>query len=642
MPSKREIVELLKRDELLQVVDRFGLEPPDRRGKEGLVESVASSRKATLIDILGELPRTRLKELCSSLGLDDSGKEKAIIIDRLAGKSATSSKKDEPKAAHKPRASTKAKNGNGNGSVVELTKELWQAAVNLRGSIEPADYKRYVLPIIFLRFLSLRYEKRRAELEKLVADPNSDYFEDVGALDDPDEYQSVSTFIVPEDARWQRIVNEVARRDDVKVQMDQILKTLEETYPDKLRGLLPPIYAGSNLDAENLRGLINLFSKEIFEADHGGEDIIGRVYEYFIGEFASSEGKRGGEYFTPSSIVKTLVAMLEPTTGKVLDPCCGSGGMFVQSDTFTNHNGRLSFYGQESKDFTYRLCRMNLFIHGLDGDIRMGNSYFNDQHDQLKADYVIANPPFNDGSKGENGWGADKVSNKDPRLDLGLLDDEGRKRPMPLAMRNANTMWILHFLNHLAPGGTAGFVMATGELSNSETARLEVRKTLVDLDLVDCIVQMPPQLFAQTGIPCSLWFLSNDRDGKYSGRKRKKQILFIDARNLGELLPGSRTQKFLSDEEIENIVLPYRQFKQNGVPSSVPGFHNVASTDEVKKNRYTLTSGRYVGSDSFDDDTEPFNEKFERLTSTLNTQFQESSSLSHEIMGILKKMRKDA
>jgi type I restriction enzyme M protein len=215
-----------------------------------------------------------------------------------------------------------------------------------------------------------------------------------------------------------------------------VLESLETKYPDKLKGLLPRIYAGSNLDAVSVRGLINLFSKDIFEADHGGDDLIGRVYEYFIGEFASSEGKRGGEYFTPVSIVKTLVAMLELEKGVVFDPCCGSGGMFVQSDLFTKHSHQLSFVGQESKDFTYRLCRMNLFIHGLDAKIQLGNSYFDDRHATLKADYVLANPPFNDGSKGDSGWGADRIADKDPRLTLG-----GQR--MPLSPRNANTMWML-------------------------------------------------------------------------------------------------------------------------------------------------------------------------------------------------------
>jgi type I restriction enzyme M protein len=230
------------------------------------------------------------------------------------------------------------------GGIVALTKELFQAAITLRGSVEPADYKRYVLPIIFLRFLSMRYDRRRVELEALVADKNSDYYGDKKAVHDPDEYRRVGAFVIPEAARWENL-RKAAQADDIKVKLDDVLESLENAYADKLKGLLPRIYAGSNLDAESVRGLINLFSKDIFEADHGGEDLIGRVYEYFIGEFASSEGKRGGEYFTPASIVKTLVAMLEPEEGVVFDPCCGSGGMFVQSDLFTKHSHKLSFVG---------------------------------------------------------------------------------------------------------------------------------------------------------------------------------------------------------------------------------------------------------------------------------------------------------
>jgi type I restriction enzyme M protein len=330
------------------------------------------------------------------------------------------------------------KQKNGNGGVTELLKELWNAAVALRGNIEPADYKRYVLPLICLRFLSLRYEKRRSEIDAEIADPKSDLHTTDEQLaftlrEDPDLYLASQVFLVPEEARWDNIIK-IARTDDVKLRLDNILALLEKTFP-KLKGLLPPIYAGSNLDKENIAGLINLFSKDTFRFESGGIDKLGRVYEYFIGEFASSEGKRGGEYFTPESIVKFLVAMLEPTEGKVFDPCCGSGGMFVQSDHFAHHSGKLSFCGQEAKDFTYRLCRLNLFIHGLDGDIRLGSSYDNDQHADLKADYILANPPFNDGAKGDKGWGADRIDPKDARLRLA-----GSTQPLPLAVRNANTM----------------------------------------------------------------------------------------------------------------------------------------------------------------------------------------------------------
>lgn len=525
---------------------------------------------------------------------------------------------------HEPEASA---NGNG---VQALVKELWQAAVNLRGSIEPADYKRYVLPIIFLRFLSLRYEKRRADLEKLIADPDSDYHGDKKALNDPDEYRSAGAFLVPEEARWETIVKQ-AQADDIKVRLDNVLELLEKKYRAKLAGLLPRIFAGSNLDAESVRGLIGLFSKDIFKKDLNGEDLIGRVYEYFIGEFASSEGKRGGEYFTPSSIVRTLVAMLEPTSGVVFDPCCGSGGMFVQSDLFTKHSGNLTFYGQESKDFTYRLCRMNLFIHGVDGKIELGNSYWDDQHAGLQADYILANPPFNDGSKGESGWGADRVPDKDPRLTLGAAR-------MPLSPRNANTMWILHFLYHLKESGTAGFVMATGELSNSETARSEVRKTLVENDFVDCIVQLTGQLFANTQIPCALYLLSKSRGGGGGYRKRKGEILFIDGRKLGTLVPGSRKQKQLSVDEIEKIASIYRVFRRKRVPDEVSGFCKVATLDAVREFKYALTPARYVGTAEDEEDDEPFDEKLPRLTEALKGQMQEARKLDHAIDRILEEM----
>ena len=530
--------------------------------------------------------------------------------------------KKRTKKADKPNADQ----GN---KIAQFTKELWQAAVNLRGSIEPADYKRYVLPIIFLRFLSLRYEKRREELQRLISDPSSDYFTDDpevarDILEDPDEYLSANVFVVPEEARWENIVRQ-AQADDIKIRLDTILENLEKAYPEKLKGLLPRIYAGSNLSADNVRGLINLFSKDIFRQDHGGEDLIGRVYEYFIGEFASSEGKRGGEYFTPKSIVRLLVKMLEPTHGVVFDPCCGSGGMFVQSDLFDEHQGHLSFYGEESKDFTYRLCRMNLFIHGIDGKIELGNSYWNDRHPELKADYLLVNPPFNDGSKGENGWGADKLPNKDPRLWI------SSKGPMPLAPRNANPMWMMHFLYHLKEGGKAGFVMATGKLSNGETSRKTVRETLVEEGFVDCIVQLTGQLFHQTQIPCSLWFLSKGRDGKHGERKRQGKILFIDGRNLGSLIPGSRKQKELSGKETERVAAVYREYRHRRQPEEVPGFCRVANIEEVQAHNYMLTPGRYVGAPDAEEDGELFDEKMQRLTAELNRMFVEADQLADQI-----------
>jgi len=305
--------------------------------------------------------------------------------------------------------------------------------------------------------------------------------------------------------------------------------------------------------------------------------------------------------------------------------------MFVQSDVFTHHSGGLSFYGQESKDFTYRLCRMNLFIHGLGGNIQLGNSYTDDKHETLKADFVLANPPFNDGSKGENGWGADKIPSNDPRLRL-----DGAK--LPLEPRNANTMWMLHFLSHLKEGGTAGFVMATGELSNSQRARLEVRKALVEGGYVDCIVQLSGQLFANTQIPCTLWFLSKNRRGEKGYRERTGDILFIDARKLGALLPGSRKQKELSEAELEQVAAVYRQFKHTGGPEAVPGFCRVAPLEKVIEHKYALTPGRFVGSGDIDDDDLSFDEKMPILVNELKQQLLVSKSLGDEIAQSLKEI----
>jgi type I restriction enzyme M protein len=515
-----------------------------------------------------------------------------------------------------------ASGGNG---LPALTRELWQAAVALRGAIEPSDYKRYVLPIIFLRFLSLRFERRREELRRLISEPGSDYHTTdrkvaERILADLDEYRSAGAFVVPERASWDFLLAN-ARSPEIKRIVDDALELLESTYPDKLRGLLPRIYAGSNMDAEHVAGLINLFSRDVFRQDHGGEDLLGRIYEYFIGEFASSEGKRGGEYFTPASIVKTLVAMLEPTQGIVFDPCCGSGGMFVQSDLFTQHNHQLSFVGQEAKDFTYRLCRMNLFIHGLDGDIALGNSYHDDRHATVRADYVLANPPFNDGAKGEDGWGASRIAPDDPRLVV-----DGVR--LPLSARNANTMWILDFLYHLREGGTAGFVMATGELSTSETNRLAVRRALVEGGYVDCVVQLSGQLFANTQIPCALWFLSKNRGGGDGYRARREEILFIDGRGLGALIPGSRKQKQLADEEIARMAAVYREFRRNGTSEAVPGFCRATTLEEVRGHGYALTPGRYVGSAEADGEDEAFEERFPRLVAELEGQFAEAERLA--------------
>jgi type I restriction enzyme M protein len=483
---------------------------------------------------------------------------------------------------------------------MDLIKELWQAAVTLRGSIEPAEYKRFVLPLIFLRFLSLASERHRP-----------------GALP------------VPKVARWSELLAH-AKDDDILLRLDNALEALERAYPERLRGLLPRIYAASNMERHNVTRLLHLFSREVFTRGPGGEDLLGRVYQYFLGEFAASEGKRGGEYFTPASIVRLLVAMLEPTRGVVYDPCCGSGGMFVQSALYAKHGHKLRFFGQESKEFTYRLCRMNLFIHGLEGDIRLGNTYADDKHPTLEADYILSNPPFNDGSKGREGWGADQVSEDDPRRVIA-----GKK--MPLSPRNANPMWMLHYLYHLKKGGTAGFVMAAGELSNTQAGRLEVRTALVEAGFVDCVVQLSAQLFANTQIPCTLWFLSKARAGGRASRKRSDEILFVDGRTLGALIPGSRKQKQLSEDEVERVASVYREFRRTGRPQEVPGFARVASLQEVRDQRYVLTPGRYVGAVDAEE-AEDFEERLPQLTAQLEQELARAAVLDERLRELVKEL----
>ena len=478
---------------------------------------------------------------------------------------------------------------------INFERELWEAAVNLRGTVAPADYKHYVLPLLFLRYLSLRYEQRYRQLETALKDPGSEYYTgdpetDAEILADPTEYEMVNVFVLPEPATWDYLRRH-ARSDDIKLRLDEAMGTLEERYP-KLAGVLPRIYAASNLEPDQVAGLINLFSKDIF-AQKNGADLLGRTYEYFISNFASTEGTRGGEFFTPSSIVRLLVEMLEPSGGKVFDPACGSGGMFVQSARFTHNGSHLSFYGQERIETTLRLCRMNLILHGLDGDIRLGNSLLNDAHPQLRAETVISNPPFN-----VRVWGADKIDPKDPRLVIGY-------RRGQVTNSNANYMWMMHFLYHLADGGSAGYVMANGSMTTNLNEEKATRQALVKEGFVDCIVQLPDKLFFQTGIPCSLWFLSKNRRGTHGFRYRLDEILFIDARGMGEMV--SRRQRALRDDDIARIADVYHRYRRMGdIPEDEPGFCKIATIDEVSEHDYKLTPGIYVGTQADDEDYEPF------------------------------------
>lgn len=512
---------------------------------------------------------------------------------------------------------------------IQFERELWDAAVSLRGNIAPADYKHYVLPLLFLRYLSLRYEKRRDQLEVMIRDPESDYYTTDSAiaqeiLSDPDEYKREGVFIIPEEAKWDYLVKH-AQDDDIKLKLDRAMDLLEKTYPE-LRGVMPKIYAGSNLSRENVTGLINIFSRDIFKADYGKEsDVLGRVYEYFITNFASTEGTRGGEFFTPRSVVKLLVAIMEPKEGKVFDPACGSGGMFVQSAVFTTNGGGLSFYGQESVDTTLRLCKMNLILHGLYGEIRLGNSLLDDKHPDLKADIVIANPPFN-----MDGWGADRVDGNDKRLWVG-------SRKCSPTNSNANYFWIMHFLYHVKDGGTAGFVMANGSMTTNLTEEKATRMALVEEGFVDCIVQLPDKLFFGTGIPACLWFLSKNRDGRGPYRKRLGEILFIDARKKGLMV--NRRQRVLTDEEIREITAVYHHYREvEGERQNIPGFCKTVTLEEVHSHDYKLTPGIYVGTEQNEIDETPFEVKMADLTAQLKSQFGQSNALQEKILRELNRL----
>ncbi|MFD1781615.1 N-6 DNA methylase [Fredinandcohnia salidurans] len=517
---------------------------------------------------------------------------------------------------------------------INFTSDLFDAANKLRGSVAPSEYKNFVLPLIFLRYLSLRYEKRRDELKELVSNPKSDwYMEDPEmrkeVLSDEDQYRSERVYILPEETHWSFIVSN-AKQPTIKKILDDAMRLIEETNTE-LEGVLPRnIYQASNIPVESISGLIEVFSRDVF-GNNSSEavDVLGATYIYFISEFASSEGQRGGEFFTPASIVKLLVAMLEPISGTLFDPACGSGGMFVQSEDYTPNKHSLSFYGQENVDMTLRLGKMNVLMHGINADIRLGNSLLNDQFiikhedgsfEPIIFDYVIANPPFN-----MKDWGAARVSKQDPRLIV--------EYDKAVNNGNANYMWMQHFLWHLAPGGTAGYVMANGAMTSNTTGEKEVRKQLIEDSHIDCVVQLPDKLFYGTGIPCCLFFLSKNRNG------RQDKILFIDARNKGVMV--SRRQKAFTQDEISEIAGIYHAYKKGkGDYQEIKGLCKVASIEEVRGNDYKLTPGIYIGTEEITSDNVPYEERMDELLSILKEQFDDSNRLQEKILrnleGILK------
>lgn len=490
--------------------------------------------------------------------------------------------------------------------VDELKQVLWQSADKLRNNMSPADYKYVVLGLIFLKYISDAFEEQYAKAEKEGFDP-----------EDRDFYTADNVFWVPQAARWKHI-QATAKQVEIGVIIDVAMDAVEKDNP-VLKGVLPRNYARESLDKRRLGELVDLFSNLKLHDSKSEKDLLGEVYEYFLGQFADAEGKRGGEFFTPKSIVQLLVEMLEPYKGRIYDPCCGSSGMFVQSRDFVQaHAGRvdgLAIYGQESNDATFKLAKMNLAIRGMDATgIKYGDTLHNDQHKDLKADFIIANPPFN-----ISDWGAE------------LLKDDVRWKYGVPPSGNANFAWVQHFIHHLSAKGTAGFVLANGSMSSQSSGEGDIRKRIIEADLVDAIVALPSQLFFNTGIPACLWFISRDR------ANRKGKTLFVDAREMGEML--NRRNRFLTKEEIASIAEKYHQFKtQDSKYEDVPGFVKVATLEEIAANDYVLTPGRYVGFADAEEDSEAFEEKMQRLTAKLGEQFAEGAELEKEIRANLKKI----
>jgi len=515
----------------------------------------------------------------------------------------------------------KQKTNNGNAANLGFEAELFKAADKLRGNMEPSDYKHVVLGLIFLKYISDAFE---AKHQALLA-------EDPAAAEDRDEYLADNIFWVPKEARWLHLQAN-AKQPTIGTLIDDAMRAIEKEN-ESLKGVLPKDYARPALNKVMLGELIDLISGiALNEEGDKSKDVLGRVYEYFLGQFAGAEGKRGGEFYTPRSVVRVLVEMLEPYAGRVYDPCCGSGGMFVQSEKFVEeHGGRIgdiAIYGQESNYTTWRLCKMNLAVRGIDADIRWNNegSFHKDELRDLRADYILANPPFN-----ISDWGGERLR-EDVRWQFGVPP-----------VGNANYAWLQHIHHHLAPNGTAGVVLANGSMSSQQSGEGEIRKAMLEADVVDCMVALPGQLFYSTQIPACLWFLArnkNPANSKKGGlRDRRGQVLFIDARHMGVMV--DRTRRELTDEEIRKIADTYHAWrgeKDAGEYADVPGFCKSATLDEIRRHDYVLTPGRYVGAAEQEDDGEPFAEKMARLTAQWRQQRAEAARLDAAIEANLREL----
>lgn len=551
-------------------------------------------------------------------GLVTSGRGRGGSVTLLDSQDVPSENLPQKQSAQATKT-TKPNRANGDSGDLGFEGELFKAADKLRGNMEPSDYKHVALGLIFLKHISDSFEGRRAALlAERGADP-----------EDRDEYSAENVFWVPPTARWSHLQAN-AKQPSIGKLIDEAMIAIEKDN-ENLKGVLPKDYARPALNAVMLGELIDLISSIALGAQKGeARDVLGRVYEYFLGQFAGSEGKRGGEFYTPRSVVRVMVEMIEPYKGRVYDPCCGSGGMFVQSEKFVElHGGRIgniAVYGQESNYTTWRLCKMNLAVRGIDADIKWNSegSFHKDELRDLKADFVLANPPFN-----ISDWGGER-----------LREDVRWKYGVPPAS-NANFAWVQHIVHHLSPSGVAGVVLANGSMSSTQNSEGEIRRALIEgvngaPGVVDCMVALPGQLFYSTQIPVCLWFLARDKsNGKARNAKlrdRRGEILFIDARKFGHMV--DRTRKELSDQDINKITCAYHAWRgesEAGIYEDVPGFCKSATLEEIKQRDYVLTPGRYVGTADVEDNEVSFPIRFEALQAKLGEQFTHSDQLAATI-----------
>lgn len=521
----------------------------------------------------------------------------------------------------------------------ELKDTLWKAADKLRGSLSASQYKDVILGLVFLKYVSDAFDERREDIRAELAADGMDEDQIEVLIDDPEEYHGCNVFVVPPVARW-KFLAENAKGMDTAERFKNIGQLIDEAMDavmkenPTLQGTLPRLYNRDNIDQRRLGELIDLFNSARFsrQGEHKARDLMGEVYEYFLGNFARAEGKRGGEFFTPPSVVKVIVEVLEPTKGRVYDPCCGSGGMFVQTEKFiADHKGDakdIAIYGQESIEETWRMAKMNLAVHGIDHkglSARWGDTFARDQHPDVQMDYVMANPPFN-------------------IKDWTRNEEDARWRYGVPPANNANYAWIQHILSKLKPGGKAGVVMANGSMSSNSNGEGDIRAQIVEADLVSCMIALPTQLFRSTGIPVCLWFFAKDKTaGKQGSIDRSGQVLFIDARELGYMV--DRAERALSDEEIVRIGDTYHAWRGSKSASAkgityedIPGFCKSATLAEIKAADYALTPGRYVGAAEIEDDGEPIDAKITRLTTELLAAFDESARLEKVVRKQLERI----